>query len=227
MVADKIEKFLRNDEPERKKLQKLLADRVANVLPLTAEKVEKELGRASSSLYDEHGGAVDEVDYEQDNTHGTTRTKELQFLSRFFRKQWVHTDLNDTNILFRAIDLHTKCFEYGAVLDFGDSCFDYCLYDIGITAAYACMYQETLSIAEIIANICYGYFHQGATQFPKECLQYVYAVAVGRTLLSLTCACEQIFLQPDNEYVAHTAQPLKDVAGKHLTEFVCSGKGSH
>eukprot|EP00392_Amoebophrya_sp_AT5.2_P013049 g13160.t1 len=80
-------------------------------------------------------------------------------LQRFLlEKQFIHTDLNDSNILFKTLDFGKDQYSCGAVLDFGDSGVDYVLFDIGIAAAYASMFQK--DVARVVACICEGYRSQ-------------------------------------------------------------------
>jgi Ser/Thr protein kinase RdoA (MazF antagonist) len=98
-----------------------------------------------------------------------------------------------------------------ALLDFGDMCLDYIIYDIGSAGAYACMGQE-IDHAQTVAAIIAGY----DPSMPREVVEVVYAAALGRGLLSYLMATERMVSEPDSEYLAHTAKPGMESARKHL-----------
>jgi Ser/Thr protein kinase RdoA (MazF antagonist) len=127
----------------------------------------------------------------------------------WYRKGLCHTDINNTNVLFSSIE--NDKWEMSALLDFGDMCLDYIVYDIGSAGAYACMGQE-IDHAETVAAIIKGY----DASMPREVVEVVYAAALGRGLLSYMMANERMVSEPGNEYVASTAKPGMDSAKKHL-----------
>ncbi|CAD7927257.1 unnamed protein product [Amoebophrya sp. A25] len=226
--VQKLYKFVADNSERLSELQQLCA-RVADVLPVTEEKVEKWVA-------------------EEEKLHDETSPGTAAQLARFlFRRQWTHTDVNDTNLLFKKLDFEKDEWECSAVLDFGDSCWDYALYDVGICAGYACMHNED-QLADVIAGVCRGYrkallakklnvetsstINENLTstntnmlmsldetvfkRWPRSCVRVVYIAALARKLLSYACALEQIALQPGNEYVAHTAEPTRRAALGHL-----------
>jgi len=137
----------------------------------------------------------------------------------WFRKGFVHSDVNDTNVLFKKSK--APAHEVAALIDFGDSCYDYILYDVGVAAGYACMHQTiptAVTVAAVIRGFCKG-VDGDASLPPRAAVEVIYAAALGRLLLSLTCGLEQMTLDPEDEYVAHTVAPCKEAVLRQLEEF--------
>lgn len=187
----------------------------------------------------------------------------------------MHSDMNDTNILFKTIDLPSAStvttaegilhstlkseekYEVGAVLDWGDAGYDYILFDVGVCAGYACMHQDKKEVTETIADVIRGYFRETmGTDIFEACAQLyvnknlsifnstsaattttsnhnvqtilnlliqivaasrlIYVTALGRQLQSFAFGREQMSMRPDDEYIAHTVQPIWDAAKGHL-----------
>ncbi len=177
---------------DRKKVQSLL-DRVSEVMPLTPDKVQ----------------ALIEDD-----------VSTMQAAAVYLQRGFAHTDVNDTNILFNQIERTPgkEAYEYCGLIDFGDCCFDYRLYDLGIAAGYACMHQS-IDVLDTIGAVIRGYVTtaRNGLPMPRACVRVVYAVALGRKLLSYIMGAEQMVHYPEDEYIAHTVKPTWDAARRHLT----------
>jgi Ser/Thr protein kinase RdoA (MazF antagonist) len=128
---------------------------------------------------------------------------------KWYKKGLCHTDINRTNVLYSNIK--DGQWEMSALLDFGDMCLDYVVYDIGSAGAYACMGQE-IDHAETLAAIIKGY----DASMPREVVEVVYAVALGRTLLSYLGGTERMVSEPGCAHAARHAKPGLDSAKKHL-----------
>jgi Ser/Thr protein kinase RdoA (MazF antagonist) len=128
---------------------------------------------------------------------------------KWYRKGLCHTDINGTNVLYS--NMKDGQWEMSALLDFGDMCLDYIVYDIGSAGAYACMGQE-IDHAETLAAIIKGY----DASMPREVVEVVYAVALGRGLLSYLSGTERMVSEPGCEHAARHAKPGMDSAKKHF-----------
>jgi len=197
----------------------VLINRVADVLPLDGSRMK-----------------LLEADWSARFSCGTCiegREVAPRHLLNPYRLGFLHSDINDTNVLFSQCDRDADVYTTSAILDFGDSTRDYSLLDIGITAAYACMHQE-LTPVEVLAVVVRGYvdhlagFSSSAAPsteelevavdlfVPMEALRMLYGMTLARKLLSAIMGAEQIYLCPGDEYVAHTVEPVWNASRKHL-----------
>jgi len=119
----------------------------------------------------------------------------------------LHSDLNDTNLLF-------KDEEAIGILDFGDSIYGCTIFELGIAAGYYALGQTDPVF--VFCEVLRGYLAETPLSDPE--LEAFYHVAYGRMLLSGSMSAEGCAAEPDNEYLAHTADPcwnaltkLKDV----------------
>eukprot|EP00931_Biecheleriopsis_adriatica_P024408 TRINITY_DN15218_c0_g1_i1.p1 TRINITY_DN15218_c0_g1~~TRINITY_DN15218_c0_g1_i1.p1 ORF type:complete len:484 (+),score=135.44 TRINITY_DN15218_c0_g1_i1:62-1513(+) len=110
----------------------------------------------------------------------------------------LHADLNDTNLLFDGDEIV-------GIIDFGDSIYNCRAFEPAIAAGYYSLAQEDPLL--VFCEVLRGYLSSAHSAFSEdELLAYFYA-ARGRILLSVSFAAENMSLEPDNEYLAHTAEP--------------------
>jgi len=113
----------------------------------------------------------------------------------------IHSDLNDTNLLWSS----NEGGEIVGILDFGDAIYNCSAFDPAIAAGYYCLGQPDplMVLIEVLA----GYLQTSAHGFSDDEIVAYFHGARGRVLLSVACSAEKQHLEPDNEYLAHTAKP--------------------
>jgi len=110
----------------------------------------------------------------------------------------IHSDLNDTNLLFRDN-------EVVGVLDFGDSIYSCTIFDCAIAAGYYSLGQADPMM--VLTEVLRGYMRTAPSPPSAAELAVYFQAARGRLLLSVACSAEACFHKPDDEYLAHTAEP--------------------
>lgn len=208
------------DEAQRERARTLL-ERVKPVLPVDRRNFE-ELAK----------------EWEAEHTGRPGWAQDALRMNPFVRS-FIHSDLNDTNILFGVCDLERDAYEHSAVLDFGDACLDFRPFELGVASGYAGMDQPGCPL-DTIAQVCRGYVEFVARKcmdpeegcfsealfdsfLPPEALKAVYCSSLGRQLLSWIMGYEQMLLNPGDEYLAHSVEPMWRAAEKHLEAEVPEG----
>ncbi|CAJ1405313.1 unnamed protein product [Effrenium voratum] len=110
----------------------------------------------------------------------------------------LHADLNDTNLLFAGEEIV-------GIIDFGDSIYSCRIFEPAITAGYFSLGQA--NPLQVLREVLRGYLQQVPWDLSNEEVMAYFHAARGRVLLSVAFAAENSFLEPDNEYLAHTAEP--------------------
>ena len=122
-------------------------------------------------------------------------------------QSFVHTDVNDNNILIS----HTQPPTITALLDFGEAYYDYQFFDISIAIAYAMLSDlaDDVSLFDVGGYLLRGYCsaETGAPPLAEIEFQMIKLVAEARLALSLVLGAWTFKnVQPDNEYVLDTAR---------------------
>lgn len=110
----------------------------------------------------------------------------------------LHADLNDTNLLYKGE-------EVVGILDFGDSIRSCTVFDPAIAAGYYSLGQE--DPVAVLCEVMRGYVRAAPRRPSEEEIAAYFQAARGRVLLSVAFSSEYSSLEPDNEYLAHTAEP--------------------
>jgi len=110
----------------------------------------------------------------------------------------IHADLNDTNLLFKGSDVV-------GILDFGDSIHSVTVFDPAIAAGYYSLGQE--DPLAVFREVLRGYALTAPQPLTEAEREVFFHAARGRILLSVAFSAEYSSLEPDNEYIAHTAEP--------------------
>lgn len=110
----------------------------------------------------------------------------------------IHADLNDTNLLYKGT-------EVVGVLDFGDSIYSCSIFDPAISAGYYSLGQA--DPMKVLREVLRGYVKTQSTPPSEAELGAYFHAARGRILLSVASSAHYSSLEPDNEYLAHTAEP--------------------
>eukprot|EP00933_Yihiella_yeosuensis_P034699 TRINITY_DN28173_c0_g1_i1.p1 TRINITY_DN28173_c0_g1~~TRINITY_DN28173_c0_g1_i1.p1 ORF type:complete len:349 (+),score=62.15 TRINITY_DN28173_c0_g1_i1:71-1117(+) len=126
----------------------------------------------------------------------------------------IHADLNDTNLLYNGDEV---C----GIIDFGDSIYSCRAFEPAIAAGYYSLGQADPMM--VFKEVLRGYLRTVATPFSSDELLAYFHAARGRILLSVSFGAENMSLEPDNEYLAHTSEPgwavlsqLADVSDKDV-----------
>lgn len=109
-----------------------------------------------------------------------------------------HADLNDTNLLFRE-------GEVVGILDFGDSMSSCRVFEPAIAAGYYSLGQA--DPLTVLCEVLRGYLRTAPSPLSETELRAYFQAARGRVLLSVVSSAEYCSHEPDNEYLAHTAEP--------------------
>ena len=110
------------------------------------------------------------------------------------RKQWIHNDLNDNNILVSLIDDKP---EINGIIDFGDLAYSQTIGELAVCAAY--VMNEFPDPLAAILPLVKGYNSVLALQ--EQELKLLYDLIGMRLVISATVGCINAIQQPDNEYL--------------------------
>lgn len=113
----------------------------------------------------------------------------------------IHSDLNDTNLLWSS----QEGGDIVGILDFGDAIHSCSAFDPAIAAGYYCLGQPNPLV--VLTEVLAGYLETAPHGMSDEEVRCYFHGARGRVLLSVSCSAEKQHLEPDNEYLAHTAEP--------------------
>lgn len=110
----------------------------------------------------------------------------------------LHADLNDTNLLFKE-------GRVVGIIDFGDAVLGCSLFEPGITAAYFSLCQPNPMV--VFREVLRGYVRRAEVTLSDLEIAAYFHIARGRLLLSVVNSAHGCSLEPDNSYLAHTAEP--------------------
>jgi len=117
------------------------------------------------------------------------------------RKQVIHNDLNDNNVLIAIADIHQP--RVNGFIDFGDAIHSQLINEVAIAAAYVLMDQP--DPLEAAVQLVAGYHQQLPLQ--AEELRQLYHLIGMRLAVSVTHAAMARQEQPDNAYKTISEQP--------------------
>jgi 4-aminobutyrate aminotransferase-like enzyme/Ser/Thr protein kinase RdoA (MazF antagonist) len=110
------------------------------------------------------------------------------------RKQVVHNDVNDNNVLVDFVDDQPTV---SGIIDFGDAIFTQLINDLAITIAYGIMGQD--DIGHAAGQIVTGYHQQ--CPMTREEINLLYPLIAMRLVISVCKAAENRRLEPENAYL--------------------------
>ena len=137
------------------------------------------------------------------------------------RQSVIHNDANDANVILGGGlgirgDLYTRNQTVTGIIDFGDMIYTHTVNDLAITIAYAMLdKKDPLAIA---ATVTRGY--HTANPLTDDEFKVLWNLVKIRLCVSICMAAYQIKLAPDNEYLLHSQQPIRNtlpkIEGVHL-----------
>merc|ERR1712083_522671 len=95
--------------------------------------------------------------------------------------------------------------EVAGIIDFGDSIYSCSIFDPAIAAGYYSLGQEDPML--VFREVLRGYARLAPRVVSENEVKAFFHAARGRVLLSAAMSAEGCSLEPDNEYLAHTAEP--------------------
>jgi 4-aminobutyrate aminotransferase-like enzyme/Ser/Thr protein kinase RdoA (MazF antagonist) len=123
------------------------------------------------------------------------------------RKQVIHNDLNDNNVLLKTVGTLT---EVNGFIDFGDAINTQLINEVAIACAYAIMGKnDPLSAAKLVVN---G-FHETMPLMPEELSQLYHLIGM-RLVVSVTQSAIARAQHPENAYKTISEQPAWDLLEK-------------
>ena len=151
----------------------------------------------------------------------------------------IHGDFNEQNILVRPlqnqdhIPEQDQDYEQHGIIDFGDACYSYILFDLAVCMMYMMVESKIVNPLLVGGYVLAGYSeHIQLNDTEKELLKTCIA---GRFCQSIVMGAYSYSMDPGNEYLLVTAkngwEPLKnlwatpnDELCKHWDEIVKSYK---
>lgn len=112
----------------------------------------------------------------------------------------IHSDLNDTNLLFNKDGI-----TLAGILDFGDTIYNCSIFDPAIAAGYCSLGQK--DPMRVFEEVLRGYASAAPAPVSDDEVRAFFQAARGRVLLSVSKSAEGCAAEPDNEYLAHTSEP--------------------
>ncbi len=125
------------------------------------------------------------------------------------RKQVVHNDVNDNNIIVSGDLVKPKV---KAIIDFGDAVYTQSINDLGVVLAYGIMDKN--DALESSRDIIKGY--HGSFPLLEEELDYLYSIVSMQLLITVTKAAINKVKEPENEYLQISAQPAWEALNKWI-----------
>lgn len=124
------------------------------------------------------------------------------------RKSVLHNDANDYNVLVGRAS--ASQWEVTGVIDFGDIVYSTTVYELAICLAYAMLDKDSPVEA---ARTVVASFHQ-AFPLTNDEVEVVFPLACMRLCTSAAMSAYQRQLDPENEYLSISEQPVWELLGK-------------
>ena len=135
------------------------------------------------------------------------------------KKQVIHGDLNDENIIV-ILNHCSGSYEIGGVLDFGDSCFSYRVFEVAICMMYVILvrvqqgdsYDTAIRVA---GHVLCGY--QSVYSLSQSELSLLYWSVAARFFQSIVIGLYKQSLEPENIYLGQSSQLGLKILASYIT----------
>ncbi|MFY0689026.1 MAG: aminotransferase class III-fold pyridoxal phosphate-dependent enzyme [Cyclobacteriaceae bacterium] len=125
---------------------------------------------------------------------------------RTCRKQIIHSDLNDQNVL-------TRDGQVSGVIDFGDMCYSYLINEVAIACAYLAWGQD--DPLELITSFIKGY--HAVNRLEQEEVELLYYLIPARLCVSICHAAKRVSDGSATEYVLADQERIRNILKRWVT----------
>lgn len=135
------------------------------------------------------------------------------------KKQVIHGDLNDDNIIV-ILNHCSGSYEIGGVLDFGDSCFSYRVFEVAICMMYVILVRVQQGDAHdtavsVAGHVLRGY--QSVYSLSQSELSLLYWSVAARFFQSIVIGLYKQSLEPENIYLSQSSQLKLKILASYIS----------